>query len=163
MQQPKIINIKDRKLIGLSIQTCLADNKTLELWQGFKPQVKNINKKVNTDFYSIQVYGKDFGIQPFTPQTVFEKWAAVEVSDFKIIPKGLESFTISGGDYAVFIYKGTPQEFHKMATYIYGEWLPKSKYQLDNRPHFEIMAEHYNPNDPDSEEEVWIPIKLKLR
>ena len=162
MQQPKIINIKDRKLIGSSIQTYLAENKTLELWQGFRPQVKAINNRANTDFYSIQVYGKDFGKQPFTPKTCFEKWAAVEVSDFENIPKSLETFTIAGGDYAIFIYKGTPQEFHKMASYIYGEWLPKSKYQLDNRPHFEIMTENYNPNDPNSEEEVWIPIKSKF-
>jgi len=159
MQQPKITTIKDRKLIGSSIQTTLAENKTFTLWQEFKPQVKNIKNKANTDFYSVQVYASNFGIQPFTPQTVFEKWAAVQVSDFEDIPESLKSFTIAGGEYAVFIYKGTPQEFHKMASYIYGEWLPTSKYQLDDRPHFEIMTEHYNPNDPDSTEEVWIPIK----
>jgi len=161
MQQPKIININDRKLIGSFIQTSLADNKTRELWQGFKPQVKNIKNKANTDFYSVQVYGNDFGIQPFTPQTVFEKWAAVEVSNFDNIPESLDPFKLSGGDYAVFIYKGTPQEFHKMASYIYGEWIPKSKYQLDNRPHFEIIPEHNKPNDPNAEEEVWIPIRLE--
>lgn len=161
MQQPKIINIKDRKLIGLSIQTYLAENKTAELWQTFRPLVKEITNTVNTDFYSLQIYDDNFGIKPFTPQSIFEKWAAVEVSDFDNTPKRLNQFTLSGGDYAVFIYKGTPQEFHKMASYIYGEWLPNSAYKLDNRPHFEILTKDYNPFDPNSEEEVWIPIKLK--
>lgn len=161
MQQPKIINIKDRTLAGSSIQTSLVDNKTRELWQTFRPLAKEVTNTVNTDFYSIQIYGDGFDMRQFTPQTVFEKWAAVEVSDFENIPEGLNPFKLSGGDYAVFIYKGTPQEFHKMASYIYGTWLPKSKYQIDNRPHFEIIPEHNKLNDPNAEEEVWIPIKLK--
>ncbi|MET2986391.1 GyrI-like domain-containing protein [Aureibaculum conchae] len=161
MQQSKIINIEDRKLVGLSIQTCLAENKTRELWQTFRPLVKEVSNTVNTDFYSLQVYDNDFGIKPFTPQTEFEKWAAVEVSNFDNIPKNLKSFILAGGDYAVFIHKGTPQQFHKTASYIYGEWLPKSNYQLDNRPHFEIIPENNKLDDPSAEEEVWIPIKLK--
>jgi AraC family transcriptional regulator len=30
---------------------------------------------------------------------------------------------------------------------------------LDQRPHVEVMGEKYKNNDPDSEEEIWIPIK----
>lgn len=161
MQQPKIINIKDRKLIGLSIQTSLTENKTQQLWQGFRPQVKNINNRATTDFYSVQVFESGFDMRQFTPQTIFEKWAAVEVSDVENVPKGLKSFRLSGGDYAVFIHKGTPKQFPKTASFIYGQWLPKSNYELDTRPHFEILSENYNPKDPDAEEEVWIPIKLK--
>lgn len=40
-------------------------------------------------------------------------------------------------------------------------WLPASDYNLDNRPHFEVLGEKYKNNDPTSEEEIWIPIKLK--
>ena len=161
MQQPKIINIQDRKLIGLSLQTFLAENKTFELWRTFKPRVKEINNRVHTGYYSIQVYNDDFDIRQFTPNIIFEKWAATEVSDFDDTPEGLKDFTLPGGDYAVFIHKGTSQEFPKTAGYIYGEWLPKSKYTLDNRPHFEYIPENNKPNDPNAEEEVWIPIKLK--
>ena len=161
MQQPKIINIEARKLVGLSIQTSLADNKTRELWQGFKPRVKEIKNSVSTDFYSIQVYESGFDMRQFNPQTEFEKWAAVEVADFDNTPNSLSQFNLVGGDYAIFIHKGTPQQFHKTASYIYGEWLPKSNYQLDNRPHFEIIPENNKLDDPSAEEEVWIPIKLK--
>ncbi|MFM9945765.1 MAG: GyrI-like domain-containing protein, partial [Bacteroidia bacterium] len=44
---------------------------------------------------------------------------------------------------------------------IYGTWIPNSEYNLDNRPHFEILGEKYKNNHPDSEEEIWIPIKPK--
>ena len=37
---------------------------------------------------------------------------------------------------------------------------PKSKYELDKRPHFALMGEEYKNEDPDSEEELWFPIKI---
>ncbi len=39
--------------------------------------------------------------------------------------------------------------------------LPNSEYELENRPHFEVLGEKYKNNDPNSEEEIWIPIKKK--
>jgi len=39
--------------------------------------------------------------------------------------------------------------------------LPNSDYELDNRPHFEILGKKYKNNSADSEEEIWIPVKLK--
>lgn len=162
MQQPKITNITDKNLIGLSIHTSLAENKTFELWSTFKPRVKEINNRINKGFYSIQVYENNFDIRQFTPNTYFKKWAATEVSDFDTTPKGLQPFTLPGGYYAIFIHKGTPQQFPKTASFIYEEWLPNSDYELDNRPHFEYIPEHNKPNDPNAKEEVWIPIKLKV-
>lgn len=32
-------------------------------------------------------------------------------------------------------------------------------YEIDFRPHFEILGEKYKNNDPGSEEEVWIPVR----
>jgi AraC family transcriptional regulator len=39
--------------------------------------------------------------------------------------------------------------------------LPNSAYALDDRAHFEVLGEKYKNNDPSSEEEIWIPIKVK--
>ena len=83
----------------------------------------------------------------------------IEAEDFSLIPNEMETLTIESGLYAVFIYKGLPQGFPVLANYIFSEWLPNSDYELDNRPHFEVLPENYNPTDENSEEEVWIPIK----
>jgi len=40
--------------------------------------------------------------------------------------------------------------FHQTAAHIYGEWLPKSNYQLDNRAHFEVLEANYQSNVPNS-------------
>jgi AraC family transcriptional regulator len=73
----------------------------------------------------------------------------------------MESFLLTGGLYAVFIHKGSASAGPKTFQYIFGTWIPNSIYDVDNRPHFEILGNKYKNEDPDSEEEVWIPIKLK--
>lgn len=90
----------------------------------------------------------------------FERWAAIEVADFNNVPGEMEIFTLPGGLYAVFEYKGLNTD-PSIFKYIFEKWLPKSDYDLDNRPHFEVLGEKYKNNDPASEEEIWIPIKPK--
>ena len=41
------------------------------------------------------------------------------------------------------------------------EWLPNSGYEIDNRPHFQVMGETYKNGSPDSEEDFYVPLKLK--
>jgi AraC family transcriptional regulator len=72
----------------------------------------------------------------------------------------METYTLPGGLYAVFFYKGLNTDT-SIFEYIHRTWLPNSNYLLDNRPHFEILGEKYKNADPNSEEEIWIPIKLK--
>jgi AraC family transcriptional regulator len=67
---------------------------------------------------------------------------------------------LQAGDYAVFNYRGSSAD-PRIFQYIYGEWIPNSEYVLDDRPHFEILGEKYKNNDPNSEEEIWIPIKKR--
>ena len=72
----------------------------------------------------------------------------------------MEKFILPGGLYAVFDYKGSSDASY-IYQYIYGIWIPNSEYVLDARPHFEVLGEKYKNNDPTSEEEIWIPVKLK--
>lgn len=137
----------------------LINNTTFELWRSFMTTKIKIQNSIGTDSYSIQVYPPTY-FENFDPNTTFEKWAAVEVSNFENIPDAMETFTIPSGWYAVFLYKGLSSD-NRIFNYIFTEWLPNFEYHLDNRPHFEILGEKYKNNDPNSEEEIWIPIKLK--
>ena len=128
-----------------------------ELWRGFVPLLKHIKERTSSDMISLAIYQPGH-FESFTPSNEFEKWAAVEVSDFNAVPQELEAFILPGGLYAVFDYKGLNTD-NSIFQYIYGTWLPNSGYVLDNRPHFEVLGEKYRNNDPDSEEEIWIPVK----
>ena len=158
--QPRIIKSSEKNLIGKKLRMTFANNRTLELWQSFMPRRKEIRSNLSSELFSIQVYPSSFDFADFSLYTEFEKWAAIEVHDFKTIPGGMETFTLPGGLYAVFHYKGLSTET-EIFRYIFGTWLPGSDYILDNRPHFEILGEKYRNNDPNSEEQIWIPVKLK--
>ncbi|WP_227009012.1 GyrI-like domain-containing protein [Christiangramia fulva] len=159
---PKIQHITAKKLVGIKIATSLADDKTSLLWKRFMNLKDAIQNEVNTDLFSVQVYGENFISGDFDTNSVFEKWAAIEVNNFDFIPKGLQKLIIPEGDYAVFTHKGTAQQFAETSKFIFEDWLPNSDYQLEARPHFEVLGKDYKgPEDPKSEEKIWIPVKKK--
>jgi AraC family transcriptional regulator len=153
--QPEIKILSEKKLIGKKLTMSFVENHTPELWRSFMPRRNEISNKVNNDLISMQIYESGF-----LPNAVFEKWSTVEVSNFDTIPAEMESFTLQTGLYAVFFYKGLSTD-NSIFQYIFEEWLPNSEYELDIRPHFEVLGEKYKNNDPSSEEEIWIPIKSK--
>ncbi|RAV98946.1 GyrI-like domain-containing protein [Pseudochryseolinea flava] len=154
--------IASKSFVGKSLRTTLVENKTGVLWGSFMPRRKEIENVVGAELYSIEIYD-DAQMHRFTPETPFTKWAAVSVSTHENVPVGLETLTIPEGLYAVFIYTGRHTEFASAFQYIFQNWLPTSPFQLDNRPHFEVMGARYKNDAPDSEEEIWIPIKHKTQ
>lgn len=155
---PTIVSIPKIQLIGYQLPMSFRNNRTFELWSSFMPRKKQISNCIGSDLYCIQQYETDV---KFNLDTQFIKWAAVPVKNFDSIPENMDTITIPSGLYAVFTYKGVSSEFVSTFNYIFYEWLPNSIYQLDNRPHFEILGAKYKNNDPSSEEEVYIPIVLK--
>ncbi len=154
---PRIVHLTEKKLVGMRVSMSFADNKTGQLWQRFMPKRKEITNNISGDLISMQVYPPAFD---FSPPAQFEKWAAVEVTDFDHVPEQMETFVLSSGIYAVFDYKGSSSDT-AIFQYIFTDWLPKSSYRLDNRPHFEVLGAKYKNASPDSEEEIWTPVKAK--
>ena len=158
--EPRIDTIGEKKLVGKRLSMSLSNNKTRELWQSFMSRRKEIKKVIGTDLYSMQILDPSY-FNNFNPGKEFEKWAVAEVTSLDDVPSEMETFTLPSGLYAVFLHKGPASAGPKTFQYIFGTWLPESEYTLDNRPHFEILGEKYKNEDPDSEEEIWIPVKLK--
>ena len=158
--KPRIETLSEKKLIGKRITMSLSNNKTAELWKSFMPRRKEIQNCIGTNLYSMQIYDPLY-FSNFDSNADFEKWATIEVTYFDKVPDEMEAFTLIGGLYTVFSHKGDASSAPKTFQYIFTTWLPNSDYLLDNRPHFEILGEKYKNNDPTSEEEIWIPIKLK--
>ena len=158
--EPRIETIAPKLLIGMRTRTQLADNQIPGLWKRFMPRRFELKNRVDELVYAVQVYDAGQSMESFTPQTSYESRATVEVADHDHIPEGMEAFTLPGGQYAVFLYKGPAAKFGETFRYIMFEWLPQSGYTLDERPHFEVLGPDYlGPAHPDSEEEVWIPIR----
>ena len=108
----------------------------------------------------MQIYKLDY-FKNFNPSVEFEKMAAVEVTDFDFIPEGMQTFIIPTGLYVVIHYVGDNRNAATAFQHILGTWLPNSIYELDTRPHFEVLGDKYKNFDSNSEEDIWIPIKEK--
>lgn len=153
---PNIIELSEKTVIG--IKSSMHHNqfeKIVELWKRFMPKRVLIKNTVNTAFIALQEYS-DFN----NMETSFKIWACVEVTDLNIIPEGMANCIIPKGDYAVFLHKG----MNASVTYqkIMSDWLPNSGYEIDNRPHFQVMGKKYKNGSIDSEEDFYVPIRLKM-
>ncbi|MFT5824301.1 MAG: AraC family transcriptional regulator [Crocinitomix sp.] len=156
----EIIEFDKLTLVGLKISTSLSEDNTFKLWNTFMKRRTEIKNRIDDKYYSVQKYPNDIDMDSFTPITVFDKWAAVTVSKVIDIPEGMEVIYIDAGKFAKFQHFGTASDFFRTSQYIYGTWLPSSGYELRNAHHFEIMEANYKgPNDPNSEEDVFIPLK----
>ncbi len=158
--KPQIVEIDERKVIGVNTQTSLLNNTILEMWNRFLKIESKIKDRIDTCYYEIHPYDSDFKMKDFTNDTPFEKWAAIPVANFENIPSGMNAYTLAKGKYAVFAHIGKMTEIQFSFDFIYGTWLPNSEYELDSRDDFERYDENYlGLNNPNSKVEIWIPIK----
>ena len=155
----RIERSNEKRLIGKRLTMSFANYKVGELWRSFMLKRKEITNNLNNDLISMVIY-KPTHFADFKPTNEFERWATVEVENFDNVLSDMETFTLPGGLYAVFNHKGSSND-HSIFHHIFEDWLPNSNYDLDDRPHFEVLGDKYKSNDPASEEEIWIPIKQK--
>lgn len=85
--------------------------------------------------------------------------ACVGVDAAFVPPDGIAVKTLDGGDFAVAVHKGPYCEVGKVYAALYGQWLPRSGYEMRDAPTREIYL-----NDPkvtlpaDLETEIYAPI-----
>jgi AraC family transcriptional regulator len=159
--QANIVHIKETILVGMKRTMSISKDTTRDLFSKFMPRRTELLHKNTENIFCVQVYPTNY-FDAYNPVAEFEKWAGVEVTKIIDIPIGMEKLIIPAGQYALFIHKGPASECYATMENIFRQWLPGSLYELDNRPHFEIMGEKYKHESPDTEEEIFIPVKLKL-
>lgn len=158
-EDPRYEMISETQLVGKCARMSIAKDTTHGLWQEFMPNHNHIPNRAGSDFFSVEVYDGLEYFMDFDPARPFDKWAAVAVSKADSMPEGMDLLVLPAGRYAVFHYRGRPSEVHRAYQYIYGTWIGGSGYAIDNRPHFAVMGMGYKGEHPDSEEEIWIPVK----
>lgn len=145
----------------MSLDMSFSAIQTADLWKAFMPRRMEIAPTKGPELYSIESYPTADFFTSFDPNCTFTKQAGVAVPKETAVPEGMESWIIPEGMYAVFLYTGKNTEATPFYTAILRTWLPQSEYRLDHRPHMAIMDHRYKNNDPDSQEEIWIPVKPK--
>lgn len=151
----------EKKIIGIRQTMSLVNNTTGELFRSFMQRRSEIQNRANSDLLCVQNFPEGY-YRAFNPATTFEKWAAAEVTSFDQVPDGMETAIVPVGLYTVFLFKGTPANAGPFFQNIFANWFPSSGYELDLRPHFDVLGSKYKNNDPESEEEIWIPVRNKV-
>lgn len=155
---PAIHRITDTQIVGFSTRTTfLQDAKdTPLLWQQLMPLKQKIQHKKDTNTLSIRIPEVLFSFD--RPESHYQKWAAVEVSSLNNVSPQLETATLKGGLFATFTHEGPAATFFQTFEKVL-QWLADSEYKLDtDRAQFEVLGEHYRPDDLTATEEIWIPI-----
>lgn len=154
--KPQIITVKKFHLIGMKTSLTFYNNSPVALWQQFMPRKKEIQNIYEDELYSVQIYSKSY-FENFNPETTFTILASTRVNSESLkVPDGMEHFIVPEGLYAKFTLIG--MDIQGLMNTILIEWLPKSGFQIANRPHFQLMDKRYKHNQDDSEEDVYIPI-----
>lgn len=159
--EPKIVEMDEIKLIGMSCKTSLANNKVPELWQSFIPRMAEVPNRTNQSIaLGVCQIESNFDFRDFGEDSVFTEISGVEVSNFNNVPEGMVTHTIPASKYTVFTHKGNVEGLKKTYDYIYGVWFPKQKYEIAQMDTFEYYDERFiSPEDPNSEMDIFIPIK----
>lgn len=160
--QPKIESLQQKTIVGMRMRLNFANFAVGSLWARFMPRCATVKNRIGKELFSLAVYPENFSFSKggFNAEIYFERWAGVEVESPKDMPDEMESLVVPAGLYAIFHYKGLNTDT-SIYEYIHGEWLPGSPYVLDTRPHFELLGEKYRNGDPNSEEDIYIPVRLR--
>jgi len=154
--EPKIV-LKDAfTVVGLEVITTQEDNNTNfsipKLWSRFIPRAQEIKSRAAAASLGLCI-SEGFD------DCKFAYLACVEVSNADSIPEGMVARSVPASKYLVFTHKGSVDELGKTYDFIYGTYIPNSTYEIASMVDFELYDERFNPNSPDSELDIYIPIK----
>jgi len=145
--------IKETSLLGHCVQQpVFSPEETSTLWRGFRGKIREMNFPDERELWSVQVH------QAEHTGRILQRWAAAEMD---VLAPGFEALEIPSGLYAVFLYRGGMAGFESFLINAFEETLPSYSLSIDNRPHFQLLGKGFNPFSEESEEEVWIPVKLQ--
>jgi AraC family transcriptional regulator len=148
--EPKVMDREGFTVIGMKYRGKNENNEIPQLWQELGPRVEEIKNMVGAQV----AYGICANTDMATGE--FDYIAGFEVSSAEALPEGMVSFEVPGGRYALFTttLPKIGETFHNA----YQAWLPQAGYQPTGGPEFELYDERFDPQDPDSTFELYIPI-----
>lgn len=157
--EPEIFIRPATKLVGIAQQYDDNDLSLPKLWSAFRPYRGKVPNQSSPEFFGIY---EQYQEQEDT--VIFSYICSVPVISFDDVPEGMITRELPEQMYARFVHRGALSELEKTLKYIWGSWLPKSHYDYVEKPDFELYGSRFNtenPNSPDSEIYLHIPITPK--
>ncbi len=148
--EPRIVSLPAFTVVGVKYRGKNENNEIPQLWDDFGPRMGEIQHMVDKH----ACYGVCANADEQTHE--FDYFAGFEVDSTDDIPEGMVSFDVPASTYAVF--STTLPGIGETFDHAYHSWLPKSGYQTTGGPDLELYGEEFDPGDPGSTFEIFIPI-----
>jgi AraC family transcriptional regulator len=137
-------------VVGVAIQTQPMSPEIPALWPKFVARIPEIRNPAEPRVsYGVMQYREGAG------QPLFYM-AAVSVSPADAIPAGMQSLVLAAGTWAVFRYPLS--DLGRGFGEIFDRLLPASDFQQAPGPYYERYDEAFDPGDPGSIVEIYLPV-----
>lgn len=155
VMEPTIVEREPIKTVGIAKRYSNDDLDLKKLWSAFKPYKDKIPNRVGDELFGIYEEYEEDG-----DETGFTYVCSAQVSSFDDIPENMVSRIITGQKYACFEHKGELASLENTLKFIWGSWLPKSKYDYVEKPDFELYGPGFC-DAPGNILRIFIPIQDK--
>ena len=151
---PRLVTRPAFVVVGLRIRATPMSPEIPRLWQGFAPRIDEV-----PDLAEPRVsYGVIGGFDP--QQQRFDYMAGVSVTRTGRLPDGMVAWELPGQTYAVF--DARLRHIGEAFGHIFGAWLPTAGFRQADAPYFERYGASFDPGNPDSGIEIFIPVHDKV-
>jgi AraC family transcriptional regulator len=147
---PKFVSLPAFTLVGMKMRVRPQGKVPGELWDEFGPRMGEVQHVAGPDI----AYGLTDNMNMGTGE--FDYMAGLQVGSAADIPAGMTAHDVPAQTYAVF--PCTLPTIRATFDHIYAVWLPGSGYARTSGPELELYDETFDPRDPASVFEVYIPI-----
>lgn len=148
--EPKIVSKPAFTVVGVKYSGKNENNEIKQMWDTFDARVLEIQHKV--DAYT--ALGVCANMDEETGE--FDYIAGFKVEDATVIPAGMVSMEIPEATYAVFAT--TLPAIGETFDNAHQKWIPQSGYQPTGGTELEVYDEEFDPQDPTSTFEIYIPV-----
>lgn len=149
--QPQIINKPAFTVVGMQIRTTPMNPEIPHLWDHFGPRIDEV-ANIAEAYVSYGLMGNYA-----ENMASFDYMAGVSVTSVGALPAGMTTWDVPAYTYAVF--DATIPTMGEVFDYIYNSWLAASGYHQTVSLTFERYGEDFNPHDPNSAVNIYIPVE----
>jgi AraC family transcriptional regulator len=147
----KIVEKAGFAVVGLKYRGKNENYEIPQVWQALGPRTGEIENLAD----HTAAYGISADVDHSAGE--FSYIAGFEVSNAEDVPEGMVAFEVPAGKYAVF--RTTLPKIGETFQNAYHTWLPQAGHQPSGGPEFELYDEQFDPQDPKSEFDLYIPIQ----
>lgn len=140
--EPDIIQQPAMKIVGIATQYDDGDLSLPKLWSAFRPYRDSIPNRIGTDYFGIYE-----SYEESDDSTTFVYICSAQVENFNAVPEGMITRELEAQTYARFTHTGPISDLEETLRYIWGSWLPKSKYEYAEKPDFELLPAGFGTGD----------------